>query len=60
MDTPIAAKVDSILQLIGGTPLVRIRNLPGDGAADLFGKCEQQNPGGSVKDRIALAMIDAA
>jgi len=49
-----------ILDLIGGTPLVRLRHLPGDGAADVFAKCEQMNPGGSVKDRIALAMIEAA
>jgi len=51
---------DSILARIGGTPLVRLRRLPGAGAADLVAKCEQMNPGGSVKDRPALAMIEAA
>jgi cysteine synthase A len=53
----LAPRVDSMLELIGGTPLVRLRNLPGAGAAELFVKCEQFNPGGSVKDRVALAMI---
>jgi cysteine synthase A len=48
-----------ILELVGDTPLVRLRNLPGDGA-EVWGKCEHWNPGGSVKDRIAKAMIDAA
>jgi cysteine synthase len=56
----LAPQVGSILDLIGGTPLVRLRNLPGDGAADVFAKCEQMNPGGSVKDRIALAMVEDA
>jgi cysteine synthase len=49
--------VDRISELIGGTPLVRLRHLPGPGSADVFAKCEQFNPGGSVKDRVALAMI---
>jgi cysteine synthase A len=57
-------KVDSLLSLIGGTPLVELRRLPqqlaGDDAAEVWVKCEQFNPGGSVKDRIALAMIEAA
>jgi cysteine synthase A len=51
--------VDDILGLIGNTPLVRI-NLRGPARADVWGKCEMMNPGGSVKDRIALAMIEAA
>jgi cysteine synthase A len=46
-----------MLQLIGGTPLVRLRHLPHPDDADVFVKCEQFNPGGSVKDRVALAMI---
>jgi cysteine synthase A len=52
--------VDSVLDLVGGTPLVGIRKL-GDGPrAALWAKVEQANPGGSVKDRICLAMIDEA
>ncbi len=52
--------VSNMLELIGGTPLVRLRHLPGPGSADVFVKCEQFNPGGSVKDRVALSMINAA
>ena len=54
----IAPAVTSMLELIGGTPLVRLRNLPGPNSADVFVKCEQFNPGGSIKDRVALAMIE--
>jgi cysteine synthase len=59
---PAAAllKASSLLDLIGKTPLVRLRNLVPDGAAQVWVKCEQFNPGGSVKDRVALAMIEAA
>src|SRR3954453_3137003 len=52
--------VSNMIELIGGTPLVRLRNLPAAGSADVFVKCEQFNPGGSVKDRVALAMIARA
>jgi cysteine synthase A len=57
---PPARVDDDILARIGGTPLVRLRRLPAEGSADLLCKCEQLNPGGSVKDRTALAMIEAA
>ena len=52
--------VDSVLELIGQTPLVRLRGLPSVPSASIWAKCEQLNPGGSVKDRICLAMIEAA
>ena len=55
-----AVAVNNMLELIGGTPLVRLRRLPEPGMADIFCKCEQFNPGGSVKDRVALSMIEAA
>ena len=48
-----------VLALIGRTPLVELRRLD-TGPCRLFAKLESQNPGGSIKDRIALAMIDAA
>jgi cysteine synthase len=51
---------DSVLDLIGGTPLVRLRRLPRPGGAVVAAKLESRNPGGSVKDRIALAMIEDA
>jgi len=50
-----------VLDLIADTALVEIRKLGRDGPrANVFGKLEAQNPGGSVKDRICLAMIEAA
>jgi cysteine synthase len=57
MSAPI---IDSILDLIGSTPLVRVKCAESPGSASVFAKCEQLNPGGSVKDRICLAMLDAA
>ena len=51
---------DNPAALVGGTPLVRMGRLAPDCAADLLGKLESSNPGGSVKDRIGVAMIEAA
>ena len=53
-------KVDNILQAIGGTPLVRLNRVARDVPATIYVKADYMNPGGSVKDRIAVAMIDAA
>jgi cysteine synthase A len=50
----------SILDLIGSTPVIKLRNLPEKSDAEVWGKMESMNPGGSVKDRICLAMIEAA
>ncbi len=55
-----AAIADSVLDLIGGTPMVRLSRIVPEGAAEIVGKLESLNPAGSVKDRIALAMIEAA
>ena len=55
-----SAKVDSVLDLIGRTPMVRLNRLPKPGSAAIFAKMESLNPGGSVKDRIALAMVEDA
>lgn len=52
--------VDSVLNLIGNTPMVRLRSISDEGAADVFVKCEYLNPSGSLKDRIALEMIRVA
>ena len=52
-------KVDSILETIGNTPHVRIHRLF-DPRYEVWMKLERANPGGSIKDRIGLAMIDAA
>src|SRR5919205_425912 len=51
---------DSLLDLVGNTPLVRLGRVGRDLQCDLLAKAEMFNPGGSVKDRPAIAMIDAA
>lgn len=51
---------DSILEAVGSTPLVRLRNVARGLAAKVYGKIEFMNPGGSVKDRVAIAMIEEA
>src|SRR5213082_1927977 len=58
---PLIAQIKppAILSLIGDTPLVEVTQLD-TGACQLFLKLENQNPGGSIKDRIALSMIEAA
>ena len=50
----------SEVELIGRTPVLRLRRLPGANDAEVWVKLESMNPGGSVKDRICLAMIEAA
>jgi len=49
--------VGNVLELIGNTPLVRLNHLPHPECAEVLAKLEAVNPGGSVKDRIALSMI---
>jgi cysteine synthase A len=56
----MARLVDSPLDLIGDTALVRLRRLPPASGAAVLVKMESLNPGGSVKDRIALAMVEEA
>ncbi len=52
--------VDSLISLVGDTPLVRLRRLAAGLAPQVLAKVEYLNPGGSVKDRIALAMVEDA
>jgi len=52
--------VDSVLDLVGNTPLVRLNRLPGTRSAEVLGKLESINPAGSVKDRIAVSMVEDA
>lgn len=51
---------DSMIDLVGQTPLVRLSTLPAEKSGVVAAKVEYLNPGGSVKDRIALAMVTAA
>jgi len=53
-------KADNILQTIGNTPHIRIRRLFGQATQQVWIKSERANPGGSIKDRIALSMVEDA
>ncbi len=48
---------DSVLEMIGNTPLVRLHKIVPEGAAEVLAKVESKNPGGSIKDRAALQMV---
>jgi cysteine synthase A len=52
--------VDNILDLIGGTPIIRLSKVVPEGSAAVWAKLENLNPAGSVKERICLRMIEAA
>ena len=53
-------RLSSILEAIGNTPLVRLNRVAAHLKCELWAKCEFLNPGGSLKDRIGLSMVDAA
>jgi cysteine synthase A len=53
-------KADNILELIGSTPLVKLNRIVDDSMSDIYAKLESFNPGGSIKDRICLSMIEDA
>jgi cysteine synthase A len=54
------AVYDNICELVGHTPIVRLHRIPKDNYAEMLVKLESFNPGGSVKDRIGLSMIEKA
>jgi cysteine synthase A len=56
----MAKLVQNITQLIGGTPLVKLNRVVPEGSAEVYVKLEYQNPGSSVKDRIAISMVEVA
>ena len=60
MHTPHPFPYDTVLDTIGQTPLIRLGRVGRDVRTPVFGKAEYVNPGGSVKDRIGLAIIEAA
>ncbi|MCJ8010038.1 cysteine synthase A [Lederbergia wuyishanensis] len=53
-------RANSIAELVGNTPVVKLNRIVDENSADVYVKLEYMNPGSSVKDRIALAMIEAA
>ena len=55
-----ASEYASVEDLVGGTPIVQLKRLPGDTSNIILGKLEGNNPAGSVKDRAALSMISQA
>lgn len=56
----MARIANSIVELVGNTPIVKLNRLVDENSADVYLKLEYMNPGSSVKDRIALSMIEAA
>ena len=56
----MAREYPTVLELVGDTPLVRLQRIVPAGAATVVVKLEYLNPGGSVKDRIGIKMIEAA
>jgi cysteine synthase A len=60
LSRPLLPPFTNILDVIGNTPMVRLRKIPGPDDAYIFAKLEFLNPGGSVKDRIGVGMIERA
>lgn len=60
MEVPRTAVISSLLELVGSTPLVELPRMSPKPSVRLYAKLEGQNPTGSIKDRVAKAMIDAA
>ena len=56
----MAREYPTLLELVGNTPLVRLQQIVPEGAATVLAKLEFLNPGGSIKDRIAITMVEAA
>jgi cystathionine beta-synthase len=57
MTSPADGILDSIIDTVGGTPMIRLSRIGRDLPCELYGKCEFMNPGGSVKDRIGVRML---
>src|SRR5882672_3038165 len=58
--TPASKIASSVVELVGRTPMIRLNRVPKPGGASVVAKVESLNPGGSVKDRIAVAMLEDA
>lgn len=59
---PLPPAMESVLDLIGNTPMVKLSQLPKSFGieAEIFAKLEYQNAGGSIKDRVAKGMVESA
>jgi len=57
---PLPQIAENIIELVGRTPMLHLRRIMPAGAADVYAKLEYMNPGGSVKDRAAIGMIQRA
>ncbi len=55
-----ARPYDNVTEVVGGTPLIRLNSVTGGVPGTIYAKCEFMNPGGSVKDRIGLAIVEKA
>lgn len=53
-------QIDNVIQLIGSTPMAKLNKMTSKNRADIYAKLEFYNPGGSIKDRVALKMIEDA
>jgi cysteine synthase A len=53
-------RVENVEELIGNTPMLRLKSMCGEDAASIWVKIETFNPGGSIKDRTAIGMVDVA
>ena len=51
---------NNILEAVGGTPIVKLQKLARHVAAEIYVKCEYLNPGGSMKDRVAINIVTDA
>lgn len=51
---------NNAIEMIGNTPLIKLNNLTKENSAEVYVKLEKYNPGGSIKDRAALGMIERA
>src|SRR5258705_11071713 len=58
--TPASKIASSVVELVGRTPMIRLNRVPKPGGASVVAKVESLNPGGGVKDRIAVAMLEDA
>ena len=60
LETPTLRVAEEITELVGKTPVLHLRRIVPSGAGDIYAKLEYLNPGGSIKDRAALGMIQRA